>query len=172
MYTGKAFTFIAILSILFFSCIKDVNNDTTINYVNTGDQVPSFTVEDATGNLFNSNQLLGKQSLLVFFGTYCPDCKLVLPVIEEVWENMKNDSKFQLVAISRRETADTVSEYWKENQHTMPFYLDPKGEAFALFANNTIPRIYVINPDNKVVWMSVESLDLTAGQLIEMIRGL
>lgn len=172
MYTGKAFTFIAILSILFFSCIKDENNDTTINYVNTGDQVPSFTVEDATGNLFNSDRFLGKQSLLVFFGSYCPDCKQVLPVIEEVWINMKNDSNFQLVAISRKETIDMVSEYWKENQFTMPFYLDQEGEAFALFANNTIPRIYVINPDNKVVWMSVESLNLTASELIEMIRAL
>lgn len=168
----KAFSFIAILSVLFFSCIKDENNDTTNNYVNTGDQVPSFTVEDATGNLFNSSQLLGKHSLLVFFGTYCLDCKLVLPIVEEVWENLNNDSKFQLVAISRRETADTVSEYWKENRFTMPYYLDQKGEAFALFANNTIPRIYVVNPDNKVVWMSVESLDLTAGELTEMIRGL
>ena len=145
----------------------------TINNVNVGNQVPPFAVEDTTGNKFSSNQFLNKQSLLVFFGTYCPDCKRVLPVIEEVWKELRNDSKFQLITISREETAEAVSEYWKENQLTMPFYLDPTyGDVFSLFANNTIPRIYLINQNKEVVWMAVESLDMSAKELIEMIKEL
>lgn len=86
---------------------------------------------------------------------------------------MKKDDKFQLVTISREETAETVSEYWKKNQFTMPFYLDPtRGNVFALFANNTIPRIYLIGPEENVVWMSVESLDISAKDLINKIREL
>ena len=173
MSLTKIFSFIAILSLLFYSSIKDDDNDTMINYVNVGNQIPSFAVEDTTGNTFSSNQFLDKQSLLVFFGTYCPDCKQVLPVIEEVWKEMKNDSKFQLIAISREETAEAVSEYWKENQLTMPFYLDPThGSVFALFANNTIPRIYIINQNKEVVWMAVESLDISAKELIQIIKEL
>ena len=106
------------------------------------------------------------------FGTYCPDCKQVLPVIEEVWKELKDDPRFLLVTISRKETAEVVSNYWKENQFTMPFYLDTRGEVFSLFANNTIPRIYIINPDNEVVWMAVESLDISAKELIQKIKGL
>lgn len=173
MYTLKILSFITVLSTLLLSCIKDDNNETTINYIDIGHQIPSFTVEDTTGTIFNANQFLDKHSLLVFFGTYCPDCKKVLPVIEEIWKEMKNDSKFQLVTISRDETADTVSEYWEKNQFTMPFYLDPSyGYVFSLFANNTIPRIYIINSNKEVVWMSVESLDISGTELIEMIKGL
>ena len=55
----------------------------------------------------------------------------------------------------------------------MPFYLDhTRGNVFALFANNTIPRIYLIGPEENVVWMSVESLDISAKDLINKIREL
>ena len=173
MYIKKTFLFILSLSLLFFSCIKEDSDKGTINYIKTNDQIPPFTVEDTTGNSFTSKQFLGKQSLLVFFGTYCPDCKHVLPAIEEVWKELKEDPKFVLVTISREEPTETVSKYWKDNQFTMPFYIDPThGDVFSLFANNTIPRIYVINPDNKVVWVSVESLDISAKELIQKIKGL
>ena len=172
MHIVKILSFITTLSFLFFSCIKDDKDESVINYINVGNQVPSFAVEDTTGNTFSSKQFLDKHSLLVFFGTYCPDCKQVLPVIEEVWKEMKKDDKFQLVTISREETAETVSEYWKENQFTMPFYLDPtRGNIFSLFANNTIPRIYIIGPNENVTWMAVETLDISAKELIDIIRG-
>lgn len=172
MHINKIFLYIFSLSLLLFSCIKDDESEAVINYVNVNDQVPSFAVEDTAGNTFNSKHFLDKQSLLVFFGTYCSDCQKVLPVVEEVWKELKDDSKFLLVTISREESAETVSRYWKDNRFTMPFYLDPKHSAFELFANNTIPRIYIIGPDTKVVWMSVESLDLSAKELIQKIKGL
>lgn len=171
MHITKILSFIVIMTLLLFSCIKDDENE-TINYINVNSQIPTFAVEDTAGNTFSSKQFIGKQSLLVFFGTYCPDCKQVLPVIEEVWKELKDDPRFLLVTISRKETAEAVSNYWEENQFTMPFYLDTRGEVFSLFANNTIPRIYIINPDNEVVWMAVEFLDISAKELIQKIKGL
>ena len=171
MQISKMLSFIVSMTLLLFSSINDDENE-TINYINVNSQIPTFAVEDTAGNTFSSKQFIGKQSLLVFFGTYCPDCKQVLPVIEEVWKELKDDPRFLLVTISRKETAEVVSNYWKENQFTMPFYLDTRGEVFSLFANNTIPRIYIINPDNEVVWMTVESLDISAKELIQKIKGL
>lgn len=173
MHLTKTISFIASMSFLLLACIKEeVDGDAIINHININDHVPAFVVHDTTGNDFNSKEFTGKQSLLVFFGSYCNDCKRILPVIEEVWKEMKNDPGFLLTPISRREAAEDVINYWKANGFTMPFYLDQKGEAFSLFANSTIPRIYIINSNNVVVWMSVESLDLTASELIEKIKGL
>lgn len=171
MHIIKILSFIVTMTLLLFSCIKDDESE-TINYINVKSQIPTFAVEDTAGNTFSSKQFIGKQSLLVFFGTYCPDCKQTLPVIEEVWKELKDDPRFLLVTISRKETAEAVSYYWEENLFTMPFYMDTRGEVFSLFANNTIPRIYIINPDNEVVWMAVESLDISAKELIQKIKGL
>lgn len=176
MHISKTLVLILSMSFLLCSCIKEAGgNESMINRININDHIPAFTVTDTAGNAFNSRQFLDKQSLLVFFGTYCPDCKKVLPVIEEVWKELKSDPSFLLVPISREETAEKISEYWKDNRFTMPFYIDPNAAdpdlaVFYLFANSTIPRIYIINPDSKVTWMSIESLDLSAEELIRKIK--
>ena len=70
MHITKILSFIVIMTLLLFSCIKDDENE-TINYINVNSQIPTFAVEDTAGNTFSSKQFIGKQSLLVFFGTYC-----------------------------------------------------------------------------------------------------
>lgn len=173
MNLTKIISIIIAASLLLFACIKEEGTSgEVINHISINDHIPPFSVSDTAGYTFNSKQFIGKHSLLVFFGSYCGDCKEVLPVIEEVWKNMKNDPEFLLIPISRRETAEVVINYWEANGFTMPFYLDQQGDAFSLFANSTIPRIYIINSSNVVVWMSVESLDLTANELIEKLKGL
>ena len=99
MHITKILSFIVTMTLLLFSCIKDDESE-TINYINVNSQIPTFAVEDTAGNTFSSKQFIGKQSLLVFFGTYCPDCKQILPVIEEVWKELKDDPRFLLVTIS------------------------------------------------------------------------
>lgn len=169
----KISLFVFIVVLFSTSCIKDNENERVIDYITINSPVPSFTVEDRSGNIFSSAQFSGKQSLLIFFGTYCSDCKRVLPVMEKVWQELKDDPQFLLVAISRDETADQISAYWEENRFTMPFYLDPaRGDVFSLFANYTIPRIYLISPENKVTWMAVESLNISADELIQKIKNL
>ena len=173
MHITKILSLIITMSLLFFACIQEEGeNEITVNHIHVNDHVPAFIVKDTTGTDFSSQQFVGKQTLLVFFGTYCSDCQQVLPVIEEVWKELKDTPDFLLAAISREESADDVLEYWEKNQFTMPFYLDTHRDAFSLFANNTIPRIYIINADNVVVWMSVESLPLSAQELVQKIKEL
>ena len=52
----------------------------------------------------------------------------------------------------------------------MPFYLDPNEKVFSLFANSTIPRVYLVNRENIVTWMAVEQMSLSAKQLIGKIE--
>ena len=54
----------------------------------------------------------------------------------------------------------------------MPFYLDPDEKVFSLFANSTIPRVYLVNRDNIVTWMAVEQMNLSTEQLIQKIEQL
>ena len=100
----------------------------------------------------------------------CGDCKRELPKIDSVWNELKDQPTFRLVTISRGETAEVVNAFWKEQNFTMPFYLDPDKKVFSLFANSTIPRVYLVNRENIVTWMAVEQMDLSAKQLIEKIE--
>lgn len=167
-------TILLLLVTLFLSsCIRDKNEDEEIkNYINVNDILPKFTVKNTTGEELKSEDLKGHVTLLVFFVTTCQDCERELPKIEEVWKKLHENPDFKLVTISRAETASTVNKYWEKKEFTMPFYLDPEREVFSLFANSTIPRVYLTNRDNKVTWMAIEDMESFTDQLIEKIETL
>ena len=127
-------------TLLLLSCIKDEKED-VINYIEENDKLPEFTVKSPTGEELHSDDLSGNTTLLVFFVTTCGDCKREL-----------------------------VNAFWKEQNFTMPFYLDPNEKVFSLFANSTIPRVYLVNRENIVTWMAVEQMSLSAKQLIGKIE--
>lgn len=166
-------TLLVLLSLLFSSCVKDKDQDGEIeNYIEIGDKLPDFTVKNDVEEELNTEQLKGHVTLLVFFMTTCPDCERELPKIEGIWEQLHENTDFKLVTISRAETASAVNKYWEKNAFKMPFYLDPTREVFSLFANSTIPRIYLVNRENIVTWMAIEETELTTEQLIEKIEEL
>ena len=164
---------LTLFALLFSSCVKDKDQDDEIeNYIKAGDQLPDFTVKNAAGEELNSEQLKGHVTLLVFFMTTCPDCERELPKIEGIWQQLHENTDFKLVTVSRAETASDVNKYWSKNEFKMPFYLDPAREVFSLFANSTIPRVYLVNRENIVTWMAIEEMELTTEQLIEKIEEL
>jgi peroxiredoxin len=158
----------------FVSCIKEGDDipDEIINYVGVGDAVPAFTVDDDKGGTFSSSGFAGKRSLLVLFVSTCGDCQKVLPVINnEVWPWVKDNPGYQLITISRDEPAQEVASHWADNKYTMPAYLDPGRKVFSLFANRTIPRLYIINEERVIEWMAVEKLDISSGELIDKVKA-
>ncbi|RHR74730.1 TlpA disulfide reductase family protein [Odoribacter sp. AF15-53] len=167
------FIFLLLSPALFSACVKDKDKpEEMANYINVGDKLPEFTVKNTDGEELKSQDFTGRVTLLVFFMTTCPDCQRELPKIEQVWENLKENPDFRLVPIARAEKAEVISQFWEKHQFEMPFYLDPDRQVFSLFANNTIPRIYLINRENVVTWMAIEDMSLTALQLKEKIEKL
>lgn len=163
---------IALLSITISSCITENENTETINYINPGDRIPSFTVLDQNGALYKSTDLIiGKKSLLLFFNTECKDCRRELPIIEESYLNFKGDTNYCFMAIANEEPIESVNKYWKENNLTIPVYFDHDINVYSLFANNTIPRIYISDENGIVTYMGIENLELTSGELNDMITN-
>lgn len=147
------------------ACVSGDDDVETENYVVVGDKVPEFRIEDyllsfPASNGFDSPEgFIGRKSLFVFMNTKCGDCKREMPYVHRAWEELGGDNGLQVVPAGRRETYDAMVAYWDEHAYGgMPLYVDEKGEAFAKFANQTIPRIYLVDAEGKVVWMAVEKL--------------
>lgn len=155
----------------FVGCIHEEEDlpSEVINHVATGDPVPAFTVSDGHGNSFSSEQFIGKRSLLLLFHTDCGDCRRELPKIEQVWQMIQGDDDYQVVAIARREERASIDRYWQANGLTLPTYLDPEREVFDLFANSTIPRLYIINTKGEISWMGIETIVLSAEELYDKV---
>lgn len=154
------------------SCIKDDDEGNTESKILPGDLLPSFEVMSMDGKVVSSEALKDKVSLLVFFDTTCGDCRRELPSIETVWKDLGGDSSFALWAISRAQTVNVVSGYWKDNSFSMPVYIDNDRKAYSLFADITIPRFYLADKSGTVRWMADTSLGITVEQLENKIRNL
>ncbi len=164
--------FIVLFALYFLtSCIKDnETKDKIINYVQIGDFVPTFTVNDGEGKQFNSEMFKDKKSILVFFHTSCEDCQKVLPIIEEAWLQIKDSSEYQIIVIGREQSKVEIDNYWEKERFSMPTYLDIDRQVFNVFANSTIPRVYLIDTNGIIHWMAIEKLNISAHQLIEKLE--
>lgn len=119
-----------------------------------GQTMPSFsmTVKDGT---FHSESLNNKVKLIAFFATWCGPCRAELPEIQSrIWEKYKDNPDFSLLIIGRQHTQAEVDAFREQNKFSMPFYADPDRSVYNLFAKQYIPRCYLINRDNKVIFTS------------------
>ncbi len=146
-----------IMAVAMVSCISEgkdeVAGDGTI--VNVGDLVPAFTV----GDFVSPQDFEGRKSLLVLFNSGCPDCQREMPVIDDACRQF---SDLQAIAISRGETLA----HW---DYVMQYYPDPERAVYNLFAEHTIPRVYLIDEQGIVKWMAIEKLPDNFNQKIDEI---
>lgn len=113
-----------------------------------GDKIPSFSISMSTGETISDKDLSGQLSLIVFFNTECKDCQKELPVIQRFYETFP---KYPLICISRAEKASSIATYWKENNFTLPYSIQEDRTIYELFAQQGIPRIYIISPEGIIL---------------------
>ena len=170
---------LAALSCGLFSCTAEPH-DVKEGRVKVGDQVPSFTVYDDMNIVFSSSEFVGKRSLLLFFDITCGQCKDEFPKIEQVWNSLKTaPADYCVVAISRitagqtrEQDIETVNNHWSKTDFTMPKYFDENRQVYRLFAEQYVPRVYLIDKQGVVRWIAVEDVNLSAEELVEKIKSL
>lgn len=163
-----------LLAILCFSaCIEEKENEANGNSkIVPGNMLPSFTVVKMDGGTFSSESLKNKVTLLVFFDTTCGDCQRELPQIEQVWNDLKTNTSFTLITVSRGQNKETVKNYWTQSSFSMPVYLDENKVTYSLFAGITIPRFYLTDKSGTVRWIADTSLGITVEELKRKIENL
>ena len=135
------------------SCISDDDNIETVNHVVVGNNVPEFE----TAELKSPDDFLGNKTLLVLFTTTCDDCRRDIPFAEHAYSRLKSEG-LKVVTIGRDETTQTINDYWNELGLSMPFLPDTDRAIFNLFANQTVPRFYLIDESGTIVWMCGNNL--------------
>ncbi|MCD7898798.1 MAG: TlpA family protein disulfide reductase [Bacteroides sp.] len=151
----------------------------TLNYVVKGDVIPDFTITEENGETFSSHDLAGKRSIIFFLHTECSDCARELPTMEAAWKVLKNDPDFVLATIARAQKKVDTDKHWAESGFTMPVYHDPDKKVFNLFANNRVPRMYILDRDKEIIWMGIENFSelgsdevAKAERIIELVESI
>lgn len=130
--------------------------------VGVGDRLPSFSVgviDDTAHYTFSSDALTGP-TVIVFFNTSCSDCQRELPVLNDYYLQHRSEPGFQMVAIAREESEESIRAFWQSNALSIPYSPQSDRRVYNLFATVTIPRVYFCSKSGEITWVGIEHFKL------------
>ncbi|NRD75711.1 redoxin domain-containing protein [Shewanella sp. VB17] len=127
---------------------QDVHQTEYQTYVKTGEGVPMTQFTDTQGNQINLNQSQNVK-LLVLFATWCPDSQRAIKAL--IGSEFNLDPNIDIIAIGREENKQTLDKFAAEYEINFPLVTDTDRSIYAKFANAGIPRLILLDKDNRIV---------------------
>lgn len=161
-----------LLSFLFlFSINLFAQDEATL--VKVGDKAPNFSIELENGKTKQLSDLKGKVVWINFFATWCPPCRQELPHLQkEVYDKLKSNPNFELIILGREHSWEEINKFKADNKFNMPFYPDMGRKVFSLYANQNIPRNFIIDKEGKIAVASIGFNEKEFAEIIEKLEKL
>jgi len=160
-----------VFTILTFSFSLLAQDEATL--VKVGDKAPDFSFTTENGKSVKLSDLKGKVVWINFFATWCPPCRQELPHLQkEVYDKLKNNPKFELIILGREHSWEEINKFETDNKFDMPFYPDAGRKAFSLYANQNIPRNFIIDKEGKVAVSSIGFTEKEFREIVEKVEKL
>lgn len=145
-----------------------------------GQPAPDFTLSTPEGDAITLSELQG-QTVLVnpstgsghrFWATWCPPCRLEMPLLETAYQKYK-DQGFIVLAVDQQESPAEVRAYFQELDLSFPAVIDETGEVSNLYRVVAIPTSYFIDRDGIVRAMhrGLMTEEQLEGYLAQMLGG-
>lgn len=161
MNTFKKLTLVALLLI-----------GSTVAYA----QLPSVTLKTIEGKTINTAKLSndGKPFVITFFATWCKPCQRELKAIHEVYPDWQDETGMKVVAVSIDEgqNVNKVKPLVDASAWEYEVLLDSNGDFKRAMGVSTIPALFIIDGDGKIVDRHTGYTDGSEENIIEKIREL
>lgn len=115
----------------------------------------------------------GQFKIVEFFSAVCSDCNRNRPIVFRLFQEIGREVTFRFVGIDRNEAL--IRNYVASNRAEIPFEvaLDTSREAARAYGVVATPTLFVLNPENKIVYKHqgvLSSSDLRAIKAITGVR--
>ena len=141
--------------------------------VRTGDTVPEFTLPDRVGTPVSIAAMRGKVVCIEFWASWCPACRAMLPVLDQIAHRLGGDD-VAVLAIDIDENRATAERFLAERlpAPALRVVYDPGGTVMARFGTSSMPAIYVIDRRGVVRLIADENTPDLAGTIEHQVRAL
>jgi thiol-disulfide isomerase/thioredoxin len=121
-----------------------------------GEEAPTFVNPKLDGVFVFSKNLIGNGWLLVdFFATDCVPCKEELPQLEIIQEQFAEDGLVGIVFATDAQGNSVVRPFFEERPTNMMVLIDRFKVAAQKYGVETIPSVFLVNPEGKIAFMQV-----------------
>ena len=127
-----------------------------------GDPAPSFELADPAGNIVSfPGAANNKPSIILFWATWCPYCKALMPLLEEVRKEF-SDAGVEVFALNAWEDGDPVERIREDGfRFRLLLDADPVADAYGVRGS---PGLFVVDREGKIVFRRRPSGDNTAAE--------
>ena len=143
----------------------DFDPEYAVELIPSGEAVPDFSLTDINGNSFRLSDFRGKSVVLVFWASWCPDCRAEVPELKAMHASA-DPAEYEFVSVSFDKDIDTLRAFVAENCLPGVQLFDPAGKkeskVGAAFRVKWIPSLYLIGPDGTVSVSTVMAWKIAA----------
>jgi thiol-disulfide isomerase/thioredoxin len=137
-----------------------------------GYTAPDFALKDLHGATDRLSNYRGRVVLLNFWATWCGPCRIEMPTIQALYEDL-GGSDFQVLSVAADyEGADRVAPFVDEVRVTFPALLDDTGDVQDRYLVNALPTTFVLDRNGIVVYKLVGFFDWNLNQFRGLVEGL
>jgi thiol-disulfide isomerase/thioredoxin len=127
-----------------------VEKDSRIELVR-GDIPPDFTAVDFQGNQFTLSDMIGEKPVVLdFWATWCPPCRMEMPLLNQFTETFGEDVAVLSITSEAEASRDTIVAFIQDNNYKMHVIQDSSGAIAESYGATAIPFVVVIDIDGKI----------------------
>ena len=89
---------------------EDLDIQYAVDLLKPGAQAPDFTLQDINGKTFTLSGFQGRKVVLVFWASWCPDCRAEVPELKAL-QASADPSKVAFVSVSFDRTLEALQTY-------------------------------------------------------------
>jgi thiol-disulfide isomerase/thioredoxin len=133
--------------------------------------IEDFSVELAAGGRIRLTDLAGKAIFLNFWATWCGPCRMEMPSMETVYQELKNEG-LEILAVDVQEGRKDVTDFITSYKLTFPAALDPAGNIAAIYGIEAFPTTYIIDRNGGIITRVIGAINWNTPELINAFRTL
>lgn len=146
-YMRSAILVIMVAAIVFTIYSNLTKEKTAVLQV--GDEAPDFVLTDMNGEQHRLSEYRGQGVFLNFWGTWCKPCEREFPLINDQYQEVKDDG-LQILAVNVGESDFVVQKFVNRKGLTFPVLIDNNKSVMETYNINPLPTTFLVNPEGKI----------------------
>lgn len=144
---------------------EDLDAQYATELIKPGKKVPDFMLNDLDGKPHKLSEFRGKKVVLVFWATWCPDCRAEVPELKAMMAEA-DPEKVVFVSVSFDRNFDTLCKFVEDNSLGGVQLFDTAGKKDSKVSSDFhikwIPSLYLIDEKGKVLISTVVANKITS----------